>query len=730
MISTIPKTFIDIFSENPADPNDIFIKQVVIPIIQRDYAQGRENEDVSRIRSRFLDALKDALVEENNPITLDFVYGEINQKGSLIPLDGQQRLTTLFLLHWYISKHEEVDSSKCEFLKSFSYRTRYGARKFCELLSSYTPDFKRDKLSEDILDQSWFPMDWTNDPTIASMLVMIDAIHLKFQDTSDLWHRLEEGAISFYFLPIKDMGLTDQLYIKMNSRGKPLTLFEHFKAELERSMKSVDQEIADRISGKIDKEWTYMLWPYRGDNNIIDDEFLRYFHFLCDILNYKNEEKLIEDPFIMVQSMFSCSNNDAKENLLYIEKLFDCWCEIDIDSFFEKYLTTGTHSPQKSIVGKATNLFLDCCNVYGEMQDSRVRKFSIGRSILLYAFILFLLNKETINEDDFIRRLRVVNNLERASEYELRDDRMKTLLSQTEEIILYGNIELVDKSFNPNQLIEEVEKQQRIALYPEEELLFREAEDHPLLNGAVRVLGIESIALYPRFEQLFKCNWDTVDRALLATGDYSKFIRWRYQIGSSRVISVWQSLFNSSEQDMIPVKTVLRSLLQSNEKINDDVLGDIITEYLKTGPAYDWRYYLINYQSMRPGRYGMYRWEGEGNVGKESRVILMMMTEKSTGGKNYNIFLKTLYDRLKPEFPNMVLGDYAFQHVGDKLYLGGDLAVSSNESSFTFYRILDNASEEIDSIPIPQVDGQLLDAVDRVLFGEQLIREKLNIGLI
>lgn len=50
------------------------------------------------------------------------------------------------------------------------------------------------------------------------------------------------------------MGLTDELYIKMNSRGKPLTVFEHFKAELEREIRALDekngQNTADRIVGK------------------------------------------------------------------------------------------------------------------------------------------------------------------------------------------------------------------------------------------------------------------------------------------------------------------------------------------------------------------------------------------------------------------------------------------------------------------------------------------------
>lgn len=725
MISTAPQTFIEIFTTNPEGHNDTLIKRIVIPIIQRDYAQGRENETVNRVRSRFLNALREALVDDH-PITLDFIYGEIEENGNLIPLDGQQRLTTLFLLHWYVSKHEDIEEEKCFFLKNFSYDTRYSAREFCSLLTAYTPDFNKDKLSDDIRDQYWFPMSWENDPTIASMLVMIDAIHAEFRETSGLWEKLENGAIAFYFLSLKDMGLTDELYIKMNSRGKPLTQFEHFKAELEGAIKSVDEEIANRISRKIDLTWTDMLWPYRGDNQIIDDEFVRYFHFICDLINYMTDSPLIDNPFEMVKQMFSKSNHNAKENILYIEKLFDCWSSVeDIDDFFDKYLTTGEHCPQKSIVGKTTNLFRDCCNVYGEMQDTRIRRFPIGRSILLYSFILYLLHKDTISEECFIRRLRVINNLVRASEFELRDDRMKTLLSQTEEIIVFGEIEVVEKSFNINQLKEEVEKFERIAHHPEEEDNFRLAEDHPLLNGAVRVLGVDSISIYPRFEQLFNCDWDLVDRALLATGDYSRFIRWRYQIGSSKLESVWRSIFNTSEDEMCQTKEVLGKLLISREEFNDEALEQIIDSYLASSPILDWRCYLVKYQSMRPARYGMYWWPGDGKEGKKYRKILMMTTEKSiSNGKNYNIFLKTLYDKLHQEFPDLYLGNYAYQHDGDKLIIGGNKAISCDDAVYTIYNILEGKTyEATESIPIPQDESGTNDIQDRIEIGESIIRK-------
>lgn len=102
-------TFISLF-KGTADTEEPLLKAIEIPIIQRDYAQGRTSKEVTRIRIRFLTSLYEALTN-NSPIKLDFVYGEIKEK-KLIPLDGQQRLTTLFLLHWYIARHEEIDEKE------------------------------------------------------------------------------------------------------------------------------------------------------------------------------------------------------------------------------------------------------------------------------------------------------------------------------------------------------------------------------------------------------------------------------------------------------------------------------------------------------------------------------------------------------------------------------------------------------------------------------------------
>lgn len=94
-----------------SDNNTYGIKGIQIPRIQRAYAQGRTDYHAVKTRERFLSELHNSL--KNNGMTLDFIYGNIRKDGYLIPLDGQQRLTTLWLLHWYADNKEDIGDSAC-----------------------------------------------------------------------------------------------------------------------------------------------------------------------------------------------------------------------------------------------------------------------------------------------------------------------------------------------------------------------------------------------------------------------------------------------------------------------------------------------------------------------------------------------------------------------------------------------------------------------------------------
>ena len=259
------------------------ISKIEIPIIQRDYAQGRDSEKTKKIRNAFLDNLIKAAESENESLELDFVYGDIKNEV-FQPLDGQQRLTTLFLLYWFFAyKTRNISKNKKNF-KKLTYETRISSREFCnELVENAEKLGDGETLSERITDAPWFFMSWKKDPTIKAMLVMLDSIESKLNGKSEEeltkeWNKLisENPPITFHFKQLNDIGLTDDLYIKMNARGKALTDFENFKARFEKHIKENEfekelslkeankeqwKELTEKtFSHRIDTIWTDLFW--------------------------------------------------------------------------------------------------------------------------------------------------------------------------------------------------------------------------------------------------------------------------------------------------------------------------------------------------------------------------------------------------------------------------------------------------------------------------------------
>jgi hypothetical protein len=265
-------------------------QQVVVPQIQRDYAQGRHS--AQEVRDSFLTVLHEALTlppeHERLPLNLDFIYGSIEDSGgrAFLPLDGQQRLTTLFLLHWYLAWRDGMFSQFRSLVwggrhSRFSYQVRPSGTQFFDgLVTKFEPAPSPDTVPSVralIENRPWFFLAWRLDPTIQSALTMLEGIHERFRGTSGLYARLvdrEQPAITFQMLSLEHFGLTDDLYIKMNARGKPLTVFETFKARFEEQLKDLYPTDQRRIEGRdvgvakffamrMDTRWTDFFWSHR-----------------------------------------------------------------------------------------------------------------------------------------------------------------------------------------------------------------------------------------------------------------------------------------------------------------------------------------------------------------------------------------------------------------------------------------------------------------------------------
>lgn len=294
-------------------------KKIEIPVIQRDYAQGRDKDNVNDIRKNFLNSIKDALKNEE-PLDLNFVYGS-TKGNTFIPIDGQQRLTTLYLIHVYLmlvlGKKFEKGSNKR--IKKFTYETRTTSRDFCKGLTNETIVIRDDKkitdvesISEEIKNNNWFSSSWLNDPTIKAMLNMLDSIHeiFKGEDYEDFFEKLTDDdedsyIIYFYFLDLGEYNLGDSIYIKLNARGKDLTNYENFKAKNDKYV-GINRNIANVLRRALLCKGDYTLFHSSNSSFLIDNDrdisWKRLLRIQSNEKNgtYQNRRKmffsLIKDP--------------------------------------------------------------------------------------------------------------------------------------------------------------------------------------------------------------------------------------------------------------------------------------------------------------------------------------------------------------------------------------------------------------------------------------------------
>jgi len=309
--------------------NQIIFKQLLehhhrikVPMIQRNYVQGREAE--KEVREEFLNALHEALSippeHGSLPLNLDFIYGSVegDEETRFLPLDGQQRLTTLFLLHWYLAWQdgcsEQFQEMFCqEGQARFSYSVRPSSTEFFDALVNFTPDIPPKEISslkELITDQPWYFRYWRLDPTIQASLVMLESIHGRFRNADGFFTRLidvEQPAITFQLLDLDNFGLSDDLYIKMNARGRPLTPFETFKARYEQELEQLfpgefrtigehEFSVAEYFSRQMDTKWADFFWHQRDKNTYLYDEaVMNLFRSVMMITRDPKSSTYIED---------------------------------------------------------------------------------------------------------------------------------------------------------------------------------------------------------------------------------------------------------------------------------------------------------------------------------------------------------------------------------------------------------------------------------------------------
>lgn len=569
--------------------------KIQIPIIQRDYAQGRNNRKVIEIRDNFLDSVSEVL-HKNTILHLDFVYGSIKE-DKFIPLDGQQRLTTLFLLYWYFGKKEGKD---IQLLKNFTYKTRASSREFCSKLVDCEIDFKSETIGEEIKDSSWFMAYWENDPTIKAMISMLDAIHSKFYDKSFF---TELDNITFNFFELEKFGLDDDLYIKMNARGKALTDFENFKAKFEKMLSGIDEKLRFDFVTKIDNQWTDFFWNYgvKDESYLIDNFFMNYFEYITQMIHYDNYSDEFEADFSFntVSKIYKVENN--------IHLLFKSLDNLNL--IFSTIPSVFSNSEYE--FGKVA-LFDDKLNLLERVVLGE--NINIQERILLFITIKHIIDYK--QNDELIDLLRVTRNLttrirHRKNGYisytnDLVFDQVHPILKQINQFLnldIYDNISI--KSFERSgtgireeSLQYEIDKALLIKNNKELKQEIFKLEDFKYLKGSIHNLlsdDVEKLELYNKaVRSLFENEDSKIVRGLLTVEDYSIYIGYtilgdKYLFGKK---NSWELILTYSDKSEL-LKGAFENYISSGENI--DIM---IKKFLKTQPEKDWRYYFIKYFKM------------------------------------------------------------------------------------------------------------------------------------
>jgi len=587
--------------------------EIKIPIIQRDYAQGRKS--AKEIRNSFLENVK-AAIDNNKELHLDFIYGSVEKKKDnkeiLVLLDGQQRITTLFLLHWYAAvkdknnkKFQEIFcyQNNNDYKSKLRYEVRPSSEEFLDYLVSNDLSFKKtQKPSEVIKDQNWFYLGWHQDPTVSGMLNMIDDINSIFFQIQCLFDELTiHSKITFDFLELNNFGLTDDLYIKMNSRGKLLTHYENFKAKLEKIIKDQKSNEFIEIAKKFDNEYTDYFWNIANQKNQEDvdvakltDSYLYNFFYGLTLNFYA----LVEDN--KLQSYNNLDSFIKKNSLIFFYK--DVYNEKDNNNlenlikFLDEIVKNQDSKDYIKPIIEANPTFWD-----------RVRFYSYFLGILYhrndphwYRVLKNLINNTRIDSiENYIKAIKAIKEFDN----KLRSKKVLEYIRSNEKFIdFFAQKQQEEESLKARLILQDNNWENEII----------EAEKNWYLDGKIGFLiefrrqndsgyDIESFKQYrDKFIKLWDFAKDQKEKednrlllysALLTKGDYLP------EIGSNKTFCSFEPAIRAKSENWHRVfesdsRKYLKYLLDDID-LNKD-LKKQLKKIIKSHSVSDWRKYFIN----------------------------------------------------------------------------------------------------------------------------------------
>lgn len=302
---------------------------IIVPEMQRDYVWSVTSDNVYKLLKMISEASK-------NQTNIGFVYA-CQQDNSLCLIDGQQRITTLVLLAFYLSLKGDGEKWK-SFQRMiapnktlrFTYRVRKVAEDFMKylFLSEKYPSFN------DIRALS--AQRWDNDTTVGNMIEALNIIDRYVQmsifsgNIDSLNFENVVRNVMFYYTDIEQTVQGRDIYITMNSCGQPLAKHERLKPYIIAG----EDSIAKSIIWNTWEDWLYRLAKKsKRDKGTVD---IAMGNFLRIVYELKTAKPITEYWETAAESVLS-----FKEVKLYFEALITLY-EFYPDIVMEIFNTSKT----------------------------------------------------------------------------------------------------------------------------------------------------------------------------------------------------------------------------------------------------------------------------------------------------------------------------------------------------------------------------------------------------
>lgn len=398
------------------------LNNLIVPEIQREYVWGNNPQVIER----FLDSLEKKAspcetchhVHTNKNINVGFLY---SYKPSYVQyeserildeylIDGQQRITTLFLLLLYRASVEgRMDDFEAIFRAGngeseigFNYKVRDLTQQFVLQLIRHARQYGKsafdfvNNVSEDC--PYWFLEDYREDPTVMSMIEALKSIKKIFKDDDKYYFDFLLTNIHFWHFKTEATSQGEELYITMNSRGEQLSDNEMKKA---RALPAEDQP----KYGSIWENWQTFFWRKREGNPNADKGFnmflenIEWFEWFHKMSNPEAMPKITSIEIYM----------DALKHIT--SATFKTKVEEEYKGLYTKWLDNYTNELWKQINTYDGSWKIIDPRGMGEEERSQYKNQSIARNMSMlfwpwmYYFKQFADDKTKINDLFLIRLL-------------------------------------------------------------------------------------------------------------------------------------------------------------------------------------------------------------------------------------------------------------------------------------------------------------------------------------